>query len=96
MKISIYAPYAKESFETARQRSFLHPERSVTLATDQVAGSSHAGRTMNLKKRAGSCVARIRIIVREDSFDPQPRASLPEHDYQEPLDNGRKWVEVKR
>ena len=30
MKISIYGPNAKERFETARQRSFLHPERSVT------------------------------------------------------------------
>jgi hypothetical protein len=29
MKISIYAPYAKERFETARQRSILHPERIV-------------------------------------------------------------------
>jgi hypothetical protein len=28
-KISIYAPYAKERFETARQRSILHPERIV-------------------------------------------------------------------
>jgi len=27
MKISIYAPYVKERFETARQHSFLHPER---------------------------------------------------------------------
>jgi hypothetical protein len=27
MKISIYAPYAKERFETARQLSILHPER---------------------------------------------------------------------
>ena len=29
MKISIYAPYAKERFETARQDSILHPERIV-------------------------------------------------------------------
>ena len=29
MKISIYAPYAKERFETARQNSILHPERIV-------------------------------------------------------------------
>jgi hypothetical protein len=29
MKISIYAPYAKERFETARQHSILHPERIV-------------------------------------------------------------------
>src|SRR5439155_10406802 len=29
MKISIYAPYAKERFETARQHSILHPERMV-------------------------------------------------------------------
>jgi hypothetical protein len=29
MKISIYAPYAKERFETARQYSILHPERIV-------------------------------------------------------------------
>jgi hypothetical protein len=29
MKISIYAPYIKERFETARQHSFLHPERIV-------------------------------------------------------------------
>jgi hypothetical protein len=27
MKISIYAPYVKERFETARQHLFLHPER---------------------------------------------------------------------
>ena len=27
MKISIYAPYAKERFETARHHSILHPER---------------------------------------------------------------------
>jgi len=27
MKISIYAPYAKERFETAHQHSILHPER---------------------------------------------------------------------
>ena len=29
MKISIYAPYTKERFETARQHSILHPERIV-------------------------------------------------------------------
>src|SRR3989449_10555561 len=29
MKISIYAPYAKERFESARQQSILHPERIV-------------------------------------------------------------------
>jgi len=29
MKISIYAPYIKERFETARQHSILHPERIV-------------------------------------------------------------------
>jgi len=29
MKISISAPYAKERFQTARQRSILHPERIV-------------------------------------------------------------------
>jgi hypothetical protein len=29
MKISIYAPYAKERFETAREDSILHPERIV-------------------------------------------------------------------
>jgi len=29
MKISIYAAYAKERFETARQHSILHPERMV-------------------------------------------------------------------
>jgi len=29
MKISIYAPWAKERFETARQHSILHPERIV-------------------------------------------------------------------
>ena len=29
MKISIYAPYAKERFTTARQHSILHPERIV-------------------------------------------------------------------
>jgi hypothetical protein len=29
MKISMYAPYAKERFETARQHSILHPERIV-------------------------------------------------------------------
>jgi len=29
MKISIYAPYAKERFEAARQHSILHPERIV-------------------------------------------------------------------
>jgi hypothetical protein len=29
MKISIYAPYAKERLETARQHSILHPERIV-------------------------------------------------------------------
>ena len=29
MKISIYAPYIKERFETARQHSFLHPEGIV-------------------------------------------------------------------
>ena len=29
MKISIYAPYAKERFETAYQYSILHPERIV-------------------------------------------------------------------
>jgi hypothetical protein len=29
MTISIYAPYAKERFETARQRAILHPERIV-------------------------------------------------------------------
>jgi hypothetical protein len=29
MKISIYAPYAKERFETAHQHSILHPERIV-------------------------------------------------------------------
>jgi hypothetical protein len=27
MKISIYAPYTKECFETAREHSILHPER---------------------------------------------------------------------
>jgi hypothetical protein len=32
MKISIYAPYAKERFETARQPSSLHPERVVVNA----------------------------------------------------------------
>jgi hypothetical protein len=29
MKISIYAPYAKERLETASQRSILHPGRIV-------------------------------------------------------------------
>jgi hypothetical protein len=29
LKISVYAPYAKERFETARQYSILHPERIV-------------------------------------------------------------------
>jgi hypothetical protein len=29
MKISIYAPYAKERFETARQHSIFHPEPIV-------------------------------------------------------------------
>jgi len=29
MKTSIYAPYAKERFETARQHSILHLERIV-------------------------------------------------------------------
>jgi hypothetical protein len=29
MKISIYAAYAKERFEIARQHSILHPERIV-------------------------------------------------------------------
>jgi hypothetical protein len=29
MKISIYAPYPKERFETARRDSILHPERIV-------------------------------------------------------------------
>jgi hypothetical protein len=29
MRISIYAPYAKERFETERQLSILHPERIV-------------------------------------------------------------------
>jgi hypothetical protein len=29
MEISIYAPYAKERFETARPHSILHPERIV-------------------------------------------------------------------
>jgi hypothetical protein len=29
MKISIYAPDAKERFETAGQNSILHPERMV-------------------------------------------------------------------
>jgi hypothetical protein len=29
MKISIYAPYAKERFATARQHSIFHPERIV-------------------------------------------------------------------
>jgi len=29
MKISIYAPYAKERFETALDHSILHPERIV-------------------------------------------------------------------
>ena len=29
MEISIYAPYAKERFEAARQHSILHPERIV-------------------------------------------------------------------
>jgi hypothetical protein len=31
MKISIYAPYAKERFKTARQHSILHPERIVEV-----------------------------------------------------------------
>jgi hypothetical protein len=29
MKVSIYAPYAKERLETAGQHSILHPERIV-------------------------------------------------------------------
>jgi hypothetical protein len=29
LKISIYAPYAKARFETARQHSILHPEQIV-------------------------------------------------------------------
>jgi len=29
MEISIYPPFAKERFETARQYSILHPERIV-------------------------------------------------------------------
>jgi len=29
MKISIYAPYAKERLEIARQHSIVHPERIV-------------------------------------------------------------------
>jgi hypothetical protein len=29
MKFLIYAPYAKERFETAHQHSILHPERVV-------------------------------------------------------------------
>jgi hypothetical protein len=32
MQISIYAPYAKERFETARQPSILYPERVVVNA----------------------------------------------------------------
>jgi hypothetical protein len=34
MGISIYAPYAKERFETGRQNSILHLERSVRKPDD--------------------------------------------------------------
>jgi hypothetical protein len=37
MKISIYAPYAKERFETAREHSILHPER--ILGNPKVVGT---------------------------------------------------------
>jgi hypothetical protein len=42
MKISIYTPYAKERFETARQHSILHPEGIV--GNPEVTAREPAGR----------------------------------------------------
>jgi hypothetical protein len=36
MKIPIYAPYAKERFETARQHLILHPERIVVNSEEML------------------------------------------------------------
>jgi hypothetical protein len=55
MKISIYAPYAKERFETARQRSILHPERIVgnsqvtRLLTSSSGGQFFASKRLTLQ-----------------------------------------------
>jgi len=43
MEISIYAPYAKERFETARQHSILHPERIVNDPEAKVFVTRSAG-----------------------------------------------------
>jgi len=64
MKISIYAPYAKERFETARQHSILHPE--------QIVGNSYLG--------ISSCLsviwAKLRWAVPEISGHAQVKRDL--------------------
>ena len=59
MKISIYAPYAKERFETARQHSFLHPERIGHSEVKLLPGNG----------RAASLALRVAIA----QIDPQRR-----------------------
>jgi hypothetical protein len=57
MKISIYAPYAKERFETAGQHSILHPERIV--GNPKVVGTHDheisAGKSASLQQLVGHC-----------------------------------------
>jgi hypothetical protein len=63
MKISIYAPYAKERFETARQHSILHPERIV--------GNPYLGITLGLRIIKGRPF--------EVGFECQPELYRKEH-----------------
>jgi hypothetical protein len=66
MKISIYAPYAKERFETSRQYSILRPERIVGLNCEQSAKvfsrCSMKMRTLVDNRRAAGLTARIGTV----------------------------------
>src|SRR5260370_40314666 len=53
MTISIYAPYAKERFETARQHAILHPERIVgnPSLTGLWKGCPSSGHNLKIRSR---------------------------------------------
>jgi hypothetical protein len=72
MKISIYAPYAEERFETARQQPILHPERIVGNSEQSRNGFEEVGRIST-----GESPSLQRLILTAGAFGGTYPAELP-------------------
>ena len=76
MKISNYAPYAEERFETARQHQILHPERIIGNSELSRNGFEEVGRISTGKsacvyRRFGRIQSVIVVVLRCTNYNPR-------------------------